>query len=234
MPSYLRPATPLVAGVIYCFMTIAASATELPHGFVYLSDIDPTIAQDMRYAGENNFTGARVAGYLAAECILTERTAKALAAVQRDLAPKGYGIEVLDCYRPLKAVKRFVEWASENGPADPGHNPNVPRNRLVAEGYIGKASAHSSGGTVDLTLVRLAKGSVMPLDLGTPFDFFDARAHIDSIAIPQEARKLRMALAKAMAQRGFKGYRREWWHFSYRLAPFPTRRFDFDIPPKPS
>jgi D-alanyl-D-alanine dipeptidase len=234
MPSYARPATTVVAGVFSCFLTVAASATELPRGFVYLSDIDPTIAQDMRYAGENNFTHARVAGYLAAECILTERTAKALAAVQRDLAPKGYGIQVLDCYRPVKAVKRFVEWASENGPADPEHNPNVPRNRLVAEGYIGKASAHSSGGTVDLTLVRLTKGSFAPLDLGTSFDFFDPRAHIDSMAVSEDARKLRLLLAEAMARRGFKGYRREWWHFSYRVGPVPTRRFDFDILPKPS
>src|SRR5262245_41559310 len=30
---------------------LPALATDLPAGFVYLSDIDPTIRQDMRYAG---------------------------------------------------------------------------------------------------------------------------------------------------------------------------------------
>ena len=30
----------------------------MPKDFVYLRDIDPTIQQDMRYAGSGNFTGS--------------------------------------------------------------------------------------------------------------------------------------------------------------------------------
>ena len=59
-----------------------ASAAALPESFVYLRDIDPTILQDMRYAGSNNFTGAPVTGYEAAECVLVRPAAEALAAVQ--------------------------------------------------------------------------------------------------------------------------------------------------------
>ena len=45
----------------------AAQAQKLPAGFVYLRDIDPTIIQDMRYAGANNFVGrplTRMLGYM--------------------------------------------------------------------------------------------------------------------------------------------------------------------------
>ena len=42
----------------------------LPGGFVYLRDIDPTIIQDIRYAGVNNFIGRPLAGYGAAECVV--------------------------------------------------------------------------------------------------------------------------------------------------------------------
>ena len=37
--------------------THPASASEMPKDFVYLRDVDPTIQQDMRYAGADNFTG---------------------------------------------------------------------------------------------------------------------------------------------------------------------------------
>ena len=44
-----------VAGVLGA--STAAQAQKLPAGFVYLRDVDPTIIQDMRYAGSNNFVG---------------------------------------------------------------------------------------------------------------------------------------------------------------------------------
>ena len=72
----------------------------LPDGLVYLRDIDPTIVQDMRYAGSNNFVGRPLDGYEAAECILRRDVAMALAQVQKDLAGSGLGLKVYDCYRP--------------------------------------------------------------------------------------------------------------------------------------
>jgi zinc D-Ala-D-Ala dipeptidase len=208
----------------------AASAADPPEGFVYLSDVDPAIAQDMRYAGINNFTHAIVPGYRAAECILTSETAKALAQVQADLRAEGFGLMVHDCYRPAKAVKRFVEWASQNGPADPGHNPHVARSRLIAEGYVGRRSGHSSGGTVDLTMVRLGEKASVPM--GTGFDFFDPLAFTAAKDIPSEAKANRKRLVAAMARHGFRNYKREWWHFRFVREPFAGRMFDFDIEPK--
>jgi zinc D-Ala-D-Ala dipeptidase len=39
-----------------------ACAETLPGGFVHLREIDPTILQDIRYAGSNNFVGRPLAG----------------------------------------------------------------------------------------------------------------------------------------------------------------------------
>ena len=54
-----------------------------------LVDIDPTIRQDMRYAGSDNFLGRPARGYEAPVCILTERAAKALSKVQQSVAATG-------------------------------------------------------------------------------------------------------------------------------------------------
>ena len=109
----------------------------LPEGFVYLRDVDPTILQDIRYAGRDNFTGAPVPGYEAAECVLVRPAAEALAAVQADLRAKGLTLKVYDCYRPARAVAAFVEWAKE--PDDPAakttYYPNLAKSRAVPRLY---------------------------------------------------------------------------------------------------
>ena len=135
-----------------------ASAAALPESFVYLRDIDPTILQDMRYAGSNNFTGAPVTCYEAAECVLVRPAAEALAAVQAGLRANGLTLKVYDCYRPARAVAAFVEWAK--APDDPTakttYYPNLPKAALFPE-YIATRSGHSRGATVDLTLVPMVE-----------------------------------------------------------------------------
>jgi D-alanyl-D-alanine dipeptidase len=87
---------------------IPASAAEMPKDFVYLSDVDPSIEQDMRYAGADNFTGRKVLGYDAPECVLVRQAAEALKAVQAEVKAKGLSLKVYDCYRPRQAVAAFV------------------------------------------------------------------------------------------------------------------------------
>ena len=38
-----------------------------------------------------------------------------------------------------------------------------------------------------------------------------------------------MLLAAAMRRRGFRGYDKEWWHFTLRGEPFPDTYFDFPV-----
>ena len=83
----VRPALPCGGG----------AAAGLPPGFVYLRDVAPGIAQDMRYAGFDNFTGRPLPGYDAAECVLRRDVAQALARVAADLAaaPRPEGLRLL-------------------------------------------------------------------------------------------------------------------------------------------
>src|ERR1700737_4992334 len=85
-----------------------ASAQALPGGFVYLRDIDPTIIQDIRYAGSNNFVGRPLAGYGAAECVVKRDVGLALKRIQQALAPQKLSLKMLDCYRPTRAVHDMV------------------------------------------------------------------------------------------------------------------------------
>lgn len=131
-------------------------ADTLPDGFVYLRDVAPSIVQEIRYTTAFNFVGEPIDGYEAAECILTARAARALAAAQADLEPQGLGLKVYDCYRPQAAVNHFARWARAGDETmKRAFYPEEPKGRLFARGYIASRSGHSRGSTVDLTLVRL-------------------------------------------------------------------------------
>jgi D-alanyl-D-alanine dipeptidase len=188
----------------------------------------PSLALDLRYATTDNFVGARIDGYEAARCLLAEPAARALAAVQADLAADGLGLVAYDCYRPQRAVDHFVRWTRE--PADPGskarHHPRVAKEALIREGYIAPRSGHSRGSTLDVGLVRLSDGAA--LDLGTPFDFFDPLAHVDA-PVPEPARTHRARLRAAMERRGFIPYPPEWWHFTLADEPYPDAYFDAPV-----
>jgi len=151
----------------------AAAAERLPAGFVYLRDIDPSIAQDMRYAGFDNFTGHPLPGYGAGECVLRRDVAQALAQVQADLARENLSLKVYDCYRPTRAVRAFMRWAqeSEKEPDKAGARdapkrffPALEKRTLFASGYIATHSAHSTGSAVDLTLIARPAAPAPPFD----------------------------------------------------------------------
>jgi D-alanyl-D-alanine dipeptidase len=213
----------LAAGLLAC-----GPVPARPPEFVDAAARVPGLELDIRYAGSHNFVGAPIDGYLAPKCLLTRDAARALARVQEPLRVEGLGLRVFDCYRPQRAVDAFVRWARD--PEAVGTKsefyPRVPKSRLFADGYIAARSGHSRGSTLDLTLVRLGAG---PLDMGTPFDFFDPRSHTDSPDVTAEQRAHRERLRAAMQAEGFTNLPEEWWHYSLRDEPFPDRYFDFPV-----
>src|SRR5262249_57274416 len=126
---------PFLTLLLSALVPIPASAAEMPKGFVYLSDIDPSIEQDMRYVGADNFTGRPVRGYDAPECVLVREAAEALKAVQADLRAKRLSLKVYDCYRPARAVAAFVAWSRT--PDDPDskavHYPTLAKTELFPQ-----------------------------------------------------------------------------------------------------
>jgi D-alanyl-D-alanine dipeptidase len=225
-----------------------------PGHMVYVRSVDPGIAQDIRYASAHNFTGHPLDGYQAAECLLSQDAAKALARVQNSLKAEGYGLKVFDCYRPTRAVADMGRFASEPGdPLKTEFYPRVDKQDFWRLGYVARVSNHSRGNTVDLTLTgpdALPADTWTPsaipadctapygerwhdgaLDMGTGFDCFDERAHTDSALINATAKANRQRLTSAMAKEGFVGYSAEWWHFTYSGNPPKPDVMNFPITP---
>ncbi len=217
----------IVAGILLA--CAAAHAAERPASFVDVAARVPGIAVEMRYAGEHNFVGVRIDGYERPVCLLTAQAAGALARVQHDLAERGLGLKVFDCYRPGRAVAHFVRWARDLADVKRKAEfyPTVDKRELFRLGYIAAQSGHSRGSTVDIGLVVLADGAEP--DMGTPFDTFGPRSWPGDMTVSAEARRHRALLAAAMRQRGFRPYAKEWWHFTLRDEPFPATYFDFPV-----
>ncbi len=154
MPAFVRI---IVIAIAVAATASAAVAQTLPGGFVFLRDIDPSIIQDIRYAGANNFVGRRLDGYEAPECVVKREVGLALQRAERELSPQKLSLKMLDCYRPARAVHDMVLWA-QNGretPAERRYNPAFSKKDLFRLGYIAEHSGHSTGAAVDLTLVDL-------------------------------------------------------------------------------
>ena len=197
---------------------------------VDIASLVPDIDLDIRYAGKDNFTGAPVPGYDAPRCLLREAAARALAAVEQDLRTQGRRLRIFDCYRPVRAVARFVEWAE--APDDPdskaAYYPRLDKAALMG-GYIAPVSGHSRGATVDLTVLDCSDATCTPLDMGTPFDFFDPSANTGSPTVTAAQRANRAQLVDSMARHGFANYPMEWWHFTLDPEPAPGTAFDVPI-----
>jgi D-alanyl-D-alanine dipeptidase len=140
---------------------------ELPEGFVYLSDIDPSIQQCLRYAGIQNFLGEVVTGYETQATynqgtVMTIECAMALRAVQQHLNQESYDLVVYDAYRPQKAVNHFVRWSEDFSSSNAQvhkhqYYPRVNKERAFELGYIARRSGHSRGSTVDVSVIPLGE-----------------------------------------------------------------------------
>ncbi len=249
----------MIAVLVAIVLAAAAPAPQpeptRPPDFVYLRDVAPSIVQDMRYAGYHNFLGRPVAGYEAAECILTRQAAVALAKVEAELEASQLTLHVYDCYRPQRAVNDFIAWSKV--PSEQAMKaefyPRVDKALFFKLGYIAAKSGHTRGSTVDVTIERVPPHAAAPykpgqplvsciapwvqryhdgtLDMGTGFDCIDELSH-PGADVGLIAGTHRQQLAQIMNTYGFVGIKEEWWHFTLAKEPFPATYFDFPITPK--
>ena len=216
-PPFVTRALPCTAAAMLA-LALAGCATrgvEAPD-LVPLAAVAPGVQQDMRYHGANNFMGRPVAGYAAPTCWLSRPAAQALRSAQQELEPLGLRLKVFDYY------------------------PRVPKEALFQRGYIAARSGHSRGSTVDLTLVvtdglrarqvlfgPLADGA--EVDMGTPFDLFDAHSHTEDADQSPDVQRNRRWLRALMERHGWRNLPEEWWHFTLRNEPYPDRYFDLPV-----
>ncbi len=178
------------------------------HGLVLLSGAVPGMASDLRYAREDNFSGAAL--YPAEMPVLLHAdAADALRIARTRVVASGYDLLVWDAWRPAEASQLL--WDRIRDP------------RFVAEpGRNGRWSWHCYGRAVDVTLCDAAGRAVaMPSD----FDDFTAAAAADYAGGDSGvAARLRL-LQEAMTSAGFRMLADEWWHFSLPCDPVPPAPF---------
>jgi zinc D-Ala-D-Ala dipeptidase len=196
--------------IVLLAVAAGCSSTRLREELVDVQQTIPGIVLDIRYATTNNFTGQQL--YPFSKCYLRRAPAEKLRAAQAELATLGCGLKIFDGYRPLSVQRKMWEVFPQPGyVADPK-----------------KGSRHNRGAAVDVTLIRLADGTELPMP--TPYDDFTERAHRNFADLPEDAIRNRELLDQVLTKHGFVGLPTEWWHFDdsdWRKYPL----LDITVPP---
>jgi D-alanyl-D-alanine dipeptidase len=164
------------------------------------------VAIDLVYARAGNLTGRPI--YATACCLLHREAEPGLLRAAAMAAAAGLRLRLLDAYRPQQAQERL--WQSLSDPL------------YVAE--AGRGSNHTRGVALDLTL---EDPDGRELDMGTPFDAMEARAHHLAQGLGAEVNRNRFVLLGIMALAGFRAIDSEWWHYELPEArAFPLLQDD--------
>ncbi|MEN9225334.1 MAG: M15 family metallopeptidase [Thermostichus sp. HHBFW_bins_43] len=185
--------------------------TLAPVDLVELTQLDPTLKLDIRYARCDNFLGYPV--YSQARAFLQRPAAEALVRVHRHLKPEGLGLLIFDGYRPWSVTRIF--WQA------------VAPHQRVFVADPARGSRHNRGCAVDLSLFDLATGQA--LEMPSDFDEMTERSHIHYPGGSEAARQNRDRLRAAMATEGFTVYAAEWWHYDHPLwTRYPILDLSFE------
>jgi len=157
---------------------------------------------DIRYAGDDNFTGAPI--YTRAACYLNFEAAEKLQKAIELAACMDLRFKVFDGFRPTEAVQAL--WDHTPDPMYLSHPSN--------------GSPHSRGAAIDLTLID-EQGR--ELEMGTGFDAMTPLSHHGAVDISAVVQKNRAILLGLMSAAGWDFYQNEWWHYQlFRPRRYPT------------
>lgn len=191
------------------FAPIRKSQTALSleeQGLVNIQDMDSTIRVELKYATTDNFTNTILYNDLK-EAYLHPIAAEKLIKAQKLLKAThpDYSLLVYDAVRPLSVQKKLFTVVQ-----------NTKYQAYVAN--PSRTGMHNYGMAVDLTI---SDPQGIPLDMGTPFDFFGKAAGINQEQelkaqgiLTQDQIDNRKLLRKVMTEAGFVTIRGEWWHFN--------------------
>lgn len=171
-----------------------------------ISTSDASIRSELKYATTDNFTKTVLYDTLL-NVYLHPLAGKKLLNAQKYLKTlhPDYSLLIYDAVRPLSVQKKMYKVVQ-----------NTPYAAYVANPV--RTGLHNYGMAVDLTICD--KNGV-PLDMGTPFDFFGSAAGINKEAelvqkgvLTNKQVRNRELLRKVMIHAGFRTIRGEWWHFN--------------------
>ena len=174
---------------------------------VDVQSINKEIDVKLLYSTTENFTGEDLYGGME-KAYLVPELAVMLAKVQEKLTADhpGYRLLVYDAARPQSIQAHMFNLVK-----DKYEKPEFYVSNPAKHGW------HNYGAAVDVT-IEDENGT--PLDMGTPFDCFEPKAHIDKEdelvaqgVLSQEQKANRDLLRGLMKEEGFETIPTEWWHF---------------------
>lgn len=150
--------------------------------------------------------------------VLRKGVADKLLAVQTRL--KNYKFKIWDAHRSREVQKKLFDAFADKLRAE---HLDWTKDELVAYAtqYVNMGAderivpPHSTGGTIDLTLVDMSGAE---LNMGTGFDHFGIEAsslYYEENDIDDMVKGNRRLLRESMRDEGFYVYPHEWWHFEY-------------------
>ncbi|HOY95476.1 MAG TPA: M15 family metallopeptidase [Catalimonadaceae bacterium] len=177
-------------------------------GLVDVRDVMPGVVVDLRYSGTNNFLKKDIY-----ECLQ-------VAFVQPDVGVKlKKACEILKAERP--DLRFCVYDAGRPKWAQQALWDHIDKPEHIKPVYVAdpkKGSIHNYGAAIDLTLMDM-KG--VPVDMGTPYDFFGLEAQprceeqmVAKGVLTHKQVSNRKLLRQIMKQAGFLSITSEWWHFN--------------------
>jgi CubicO group peptidase (beta-lactamase class C family)/D-alanyl-D-alanine dipeptidase len=178
---------------------------------VEVNKLEPSTKLDVRYATTDNFMGAPF--YPSPHFFMQRPAANSLIRAHRKLAEQGFGIVLIDGYRPWYATRMF--WDA----VPPESRP------FVADPSQG--SRHNRGCAADISMFELASGKIV--EMAGRYDEPSARSSPLYVGGTSLQRWRRDLLKNAMEAEGFDVYVNEWWHFDYgEWQQYPVMNFDFN------
>ncbi len=146
-------------------------------------------------------------------CYVRKSVAEKLCKAQNFL-PKNYYLMIWEGHRQLKVQKKMYS-DLYNKLKKEHSNWTKEKIKKETDKFIAPIEIippHSTGGTVDLTIIG---SNGKQLNMGTKLDTFNKKSHTSSKEISKSAMNNRKLLIKVMTKSGFVNYPIEWWHWSY-------------------
>lgn len=210
--------------ILFTFIIIINAENLSSNDLIDVTSLNNQILVKLIYSTTDNFLKEDSYGDLEI-CYLRRIAAEKLNKAQELLSQKrkGYHLLVYDGLRPRSV--QFKMWEIVKG---------TKKQKYVAQPTRG--SIHNYGAAVDLTI---ADENGMPLDMGTPFDYFGDLAqprYENNFLAEGKLTKTQIAnrklLRSIMIEAGFQMINIEWWHFNAFPISEVKKRFKIveDIP----
>ena len=216
----------LLIGLFGCIVSLSCTkthdwnATFNEAGMVNVQKLYSTTKVSLAYSTPNNVLGYDIYVDLE-EAYLRPEAANKLVLAQKKLQAynASYSLYIFDATRPRRIQQRL--W-------DESDLPIEERSKYIAHPQRG--SIHNYGMAIDLGIWVDGQGL---LDMGTPFDDFSVRSHIDSEdsllsvgALKPTQVQNRRLLREVMTSSGFLSLSSEWWHFDAMERSATKEQFD--------